>query len=120
MIRRGAGALGSTDEARPPMDDPTNADRDPDRDDPDRVRRRIAADQAAALSDPTANQAERPGRWSVFETIAADGSLAIGITAGAPDPSAVMVVYVGLAEPVAKRAAAGLAGWYRDHGRDVT
>lgn len=102
------------------MDDRPNTGRDRYQDHPDRVRRRIAADHAAALGDSTSNADARPGPWSVFETIAADGSLAIGMTAAVPDPSAVMIVYEDLSEQVAKLAAAGLAAWYRNQGRDVT
>jgi hypothetical protein len=76
-----------------------------DDDDPDRVRERL---RGAA-----------PGDWFVFETFAADGSLAVGVARGAPDPSAVLVVYEGLSEAVAADAAAGLARWHRSQGRRI-
>ena len=99
------------------MNDASNLERSHHQDRPDRVRRRIAADHAGALADASASADDRPGRWCVFETIAADGSLAIGV-AVAPDPSTVMIVYAHLSELVAKRGAAGLAAWYRAQGRN--
>ncbi len=75
-------------------------------DDPERVRERL--------------RWTLPGDWFVFETVAADGSLAIGIVEGAPDPSLLLVVYERLSEAVAEEAAQGLARWYRGRGRDIT
>lgn len=60
-----------------------------------------------------------PGDWYVFETFAADGTRAIGVARGIPDPSICLVVYEGSSQPVAAAAAAGLARWHRDQGRDV-
>jgi hypothetical protein len=37
------------------------------------------------------------GDWFVFETFAADSSLAVGIGQGTPDPTTQLVVYEGLA-----------------------
>lgn len=74
-------------------------------DDPDRVRARL--------------RQTVPGDWFVFETVAADGSLAIGIDCGRPDPSRVLVVYEHLCEPVATAAAHGLARWYHWQGRNI-
>ena len=71
-------------------------------DDPDRVRERLH-------STPS-------GEWFVFETFAADGSLAVGAATGEPDPTAVQVVYAGLTRDVAEAAARGLARWRRDRG----
>jgi hypothetical protein len=76
-----------------------------DADDPDHVRVRL---RDTLLGD-----------WHVFETIAADGSLAIGIGHGQPNPSAVMVVYEGLTREIAGEAAAGLVRWHRSRGRHV-
>ena len=102
------------------MHDRADFRRSPYEDHPDRVRLRIAAEQAAALTDETGSEDARPGPWSVFETIAADGSLAVGVTVDAPGPGAVMVVYEHLSEAVAKRAAAGLVASHRSQGRTVT
>jgi hypothetical protein len=74
-------------------------------DDPDRVRDRLR-DTA-------------PGDWFVFETFAADGSLAVGVARGTPDPSLVLTVYRDLPESVARAAARGLARWHRSQGRDI-
>ena len=80
------------------------------RDDPTTVRERLAAfDGPQSLV----------GDWFVFETISADGSLAIGIWQGRPDPSRVMIVYENLTERVATLAAQGLVDWYRERGREV-
>ena len=103
-----------------PVDDGANLGHAFYADHPDRVRRRIAAEQAAASVDAAARAEDRPGRWCVFETIAADGSLAVGVTVDAPGPGAVMVVYECLSEAVAKRAAGGLVAWHRCQGRTVT
>jgi hypothetical protein len=65
-------------------------------DDPERVRehlRRMAT-----------------GDWFVFETFAADGSLAIGVA---------LVVYERLTKAVADAAAQGLAGWHHGQGRNI-
>lgn len=74
-------------------------------DNPDRVKQRL--------------QGEARGNWFVFETFAADGSLAIGIGRGKPDPTMQLVVYEGLSQEVAESAAQGLAQWYRDQGRNI-
>jgi hypothetical protein len=74
-------------------------------DDPERVRehlRRMAT-----------------GDWFVFETFAADGSLAIGVAQGIPDPSLVLVVYERLTKAVADAAAQGLARWHHGQGRNI-
>ena len=76
-----------------------------DDDDPDRVRERL--------------RRTAPGDWFVFETFAADGSLAVGIAQGAPDPSLLLVVYEGLSEAAAKAAAQSLARWHRSQGRRI-
>ncbi len=76
------------------------------RDDPDRVRQRLL--ECADCGD-----------WYVFETISADGSLAIGIAEGEPNPGSVMLVYEHLSRSIAIRAAQGLVDWYRDRGRNV-
>lgn len=86
-------------------------DNDVFRDDPDRVRERLAIQEG--------NQHLTPGDWYVFETISADGSLAIGVARGVPNPSSAMVVYERLSHPIALQAARGLADWYRNNGRDV-
>lgn len=80
------------------------------RDDLERVHQQL-------LTQPDA--ASLAGRWHVYETISADGTLAIGIAEGMPDPGIVMVVYENLSRPVALLAAKGLATWYRDCGREV-
>lgn len=74
-------------------------------DDPQRVRERLR--QAVS------------GDWFVFETFAADGSLAIGMNRGEPDPRLVLVVYEGLSQTVAEAAAYGLARWYHRQGRNI-
>ncbi len=60
-----------------------------------------------------------PGDWYVFETVSADGSLAVGVAQGTPNPNFVLVVYDGLSEAVAEAAARGLAQWYRSQGRNI-
>ncbi len=80
------------------------------RDDPTNVRERLAA---------TESRERHTGDWYVFETISADGSLAVGVWQGEPDPSRVMIVYENLAQRVATLAAQGLVDWYRERGRDV-
>jgi hypothetical protein len=60
-----------------------------------------------------------PGDWFVFETFAADGSLAVGIAHGAPDPRQIMVVYESLSKTEAEAAAQGLARWHRAQGRNI-
>jgi hypothetical protein len=59
------------------------------------------------------------GEWFVFETFAADGSLAVGIGRGTPDPTMQLVVYEGLSRTIAESAAEGLAQWYHDQSRDI-
>ncbi len=66
----------------------------PDQDSPDRIQERLTETP--------------PGDWFVFETFAADGSLAVGVAQGHPDPSVVLIVYQGLPEPVARAAARDL------------
>jgi hypothetical protein len=56
------------------------------------------------------------GDWYVFEVLAADGTLAIGVARGAPDRSLVLVVYEGLSEAVAHEAADGLTRWKHSSG----
>ncbi len=51
------------------------------------------------------------GSWSVFETLAANGSLAIGISPRPLPANAAMVVYEGLTRAVAEQAAAGYHRW---------
>ena len=80
-------------------------DGDPYQNDPDRVR-------------PLLRETP-PGDWFVFETVAADGGLAVGLAQGPPDPGLVLVVYRGLTQPVAAAAARGLARWHRRHGRNI-
>jgi hypothetical protein len=60
-----------------------------------------------------------PGDWCVFEAFSADGSLAIGVARGTPDPSLVLVIYERLPEAVAKAAANGLQRWKHRQGRNV-
>lgn len=80
-------------------------------------------DEAAYDDDPARvrDRLARPprGDWFVFETFAANGSLAVGVTKGEPDPAAVLVVYADLPEEVAKAAARGLARWHRRQGRAI-
>jgi hypothetical protein len=59
-----------------------------------------------------------PGDWYVFEAFSADGSLAIGVARGTPDPSLVLVIYEGLSEAAAKAAANGLTRWKHSQGRN--
>lgn len=77
----------------------------PNQDSPDRIREWLTETP--------------PGDWFVFETFAADGSLAVGVAQGDPDPTAVLIVYQGLTEPVARAAAHDLDGWHRSQGRDI-
>ena len=77
----------------------------PYEDDPERVGERL--------------RMTMPGHWFAFETFAADGSLAVGVDRGRPDPSLFLVVYEGLSEGVARAAAEGLARWHRGQGRDI-
>ncbi|MBA2469586.1 MAG: hypothetical protein H0V37_09300 [Chloroflexia bacterium] len=65
----------------------------------------------------TANALSEPGDWFVFETFGADGTLAIGVARGMPDPSAVMVVRDGLTRMAARDVAVRLAEEYRSVGR---
>ncbi len=58
-----------------------------------------------------------PEDWFVFETFGADGSLAIGVAQGTPDPSAGMVVRDGLTRKDANEVAHRLAEEYREAGR---
>lgn len=51
------------------------------------------------------------GSWSVFETFAADGSLAIGITPSPLPPGTAIIVYDGLTKSDAERAATGYHRW---------
>lgn len=74
-----------------------HADQSPFDDDPDRVR--------------TTLRTTHSGPWLVFETLAADGSLAIGISPRSLPPGAAMVVYDGLTRDVAEQAAAGYHRW---------
>lgn len=74
-----------------------HADQSPFDDDPDWVR--------------TTLKSTRSGPWFVFETFAADGSLAIGISSTTLPPGTVMVVYDGLTKGVAEQAAAGYHRW---------
>ena len=80
------------------------------RDDPTNVRELLASLEG---------RQDHHGDWCVFETISADGSLAIGIWQGRPDPSRVMIVYESLTQRLATLAAQGLVDWYRDRGRTV-
>lgn len=73
-------------------------------DDPERVRPLLA-------SMPS-------GPWRVFETFAADGSLAIGISSTPLPPGSSMVVYEALTKDVAELAAAGLHRWRRRRAVD--
>ncbi len=57
--------------------------------------------------------------WFVFETIDADGALAIGVAQGEPNPSAVMVVRDGLTRRAAVSMADRLAAEHRTTGRLV-
>lgn len=88
-------------------------------DDPERVRGRIAVGQARWSAGDAADGELRPGDWVVFETFAADGTLAIGVARGEPTPGGPMVVYRGLSEALARIAAAGLAAWHRRRGRVI-
>jgi hypothetical protein len=79
---------------------------------------------AAAYDDDPERVGERlrraaPGDWFVFETFAADGSLAIGVARGSPSPEAALIVYAGLSREVAAAAAGGLARWHRRQGRAI-
>lgn len=49
--------------------------------------------------------------WVVFETLAADGSLAIGISPWPLPANAAMVVYDGLTERDAEQVATGYHRW---------
>ncbi len=80
------------------------------RDDPTNVRERLASMDG---------HERHTGDWYVFETISADGSLAVGIWQGPPDPSRVMIVYEKLTQRSATLAAQGLVDWYRERGRTV-
>lgn len=60
-------------------------------------------------------ESQPAGPWCVFETFAADGSLAIGISATPLPPGTLMVVYEGLTRNIAEQAAAGLHRWRRRH-----
>lgn len=62
------------------------------------------------------HQVDACATWYVFETFVADGTLAIGVAQGTPDPSTVMIVREGLTRGVAYEAAAHLAKRHRDHG----
>lgn len=65
------------------------------------------------------NIPSEPEDWFVFETLGADGSLAIGVAQGTPDPSAVMVVRDGLTRTAAQEFAARLAAAYWEAGRQL-
>lgn len=65
----------------------------------------------------TAGARVEPDDWFVFETLGADGTLAIGVARGTPDPSAVMMVQHGLTRTAADKVAARLAAEYRSAGR---
>lgn len=65
----------------------------------------------------TAGAQVEPDDWFVFETLGADGTLAIGVARGTPDPSAVMVVRHGLTRTAADKLATRLAAEYRSAGR---
>jgi len=54
--------------------------------------------------------------WFVFETFDADGTLAIGVDRGPPDPSAGIVVRDGLTRKAANEVASRLATEYRAKG----
>jgi hypothetical protein len=58
-----------------------------------------------------------PEDWFVFETLGADGTLAIGVARGVPDVSAVMVVRDGLTRRDASDVARRLAVERRESGR---
>lgn len=59
----------------------------------------------AAVSMKGEPQVDACANWHVFETFVADGSLAIGVAQGTPDPSAVMIVREGLTRSAAYEAA---------------
>jgi hypothetical protein len=65
----------------------------------------------------TAYAPSEPEDWFVFETFGADGTLAIGVAQGTPDPSAVIVVRDGLTRKAARELAARLAAEYQEAGR---
>lgn len=62
------------------------------------------------------HQVDACATWYVFETFVADGSLAIDVAPGTPDPSAVMIVRGGLTRSAAYEAAARLATEHRTNG----
>lgn len=68
-------------------------------DDPERVRRWLVFAPA--------------GPWCVFEALAADGSLAIGVSSAPLTPGTLMVIYDGLTEEIAALAASDLHRWRR-------
>jgi phage-related baseplate assembly protein len=80
------------------------------RDDPERVRQRLSTHP---------ERASVRGDWYVFETISADGSLAVGMAEGEPNPAAVIVVYEHLSHRAATLAAQSLAEWHRGNGRKI-
>lgn len=57
--------------------------------------------------------------WFVFETFGADGTLAIGVARGVPDPSMGMVIRDGLTRKAAGEVASRLAAEYRAAGRPL-
>jgi len=57
-----------------------------------------------------------PEDWFVFETFGADGTLAIGMARGTPDPSAGIVVRDGLTRKAANEVASRLATEHRAKG----
>ena len=59
------------------------------------------------------------GGWFVFETFAADGTLAVGVAAGRPDPSQVLVVHEGLSHAAAIEAVAAHARQRQREGRTL-
>lgn len=59
--------------------------------DPENVRERLTHYPDASTIN---------GTWHVYETISADGTLAVGIAEGKPDRGIVMIVYENLSRPV--------------------
>jgi hypothetical protein len=57
-----------------------------------------------------------PATWYVFETFVADGSLAIGMAQGEPNPAMAMIVQAGLTRAAAQEVAARLAREHRARG----
>lgn len=76
-----------------------------------------AAKVGGTMPTDAAGAPLEPEDWFVFETFGADGTLAIGVARGVPDPSMGMVIRDGLARKAAREFASRLAAEYRAAGR---